>query len=93
MYVSCLLVWVDGLYVRLTYLKCGREGVDFTGAKNDLPHGYNSFFRQLDYIVATIANEDFRVIYKGAGEKIYEKEEVKVYSEQKASIFARYRTT
>lgn len=51
---------------------------------DELPVGNNSFFRQLDYIIATAANEEFR--------KLYELEDVPVYANVKESIFARYRT-
>mmetsp|Transcript_41401 Transcript_41401/g.92596 ORF Transcript_41401/g.92596 Transcript_41401/m.92596 type:complete len:223 (+) Transcript_41401:60-728(+) len=49
----------------------------------DLPCGTNSFFRQLDFIVATIANEDFRKLYTILG--------VDDYAAAKEAIFARYR--
>ena len=31
---------------------------------DDVPSGNNSFFRQLDFIVATLANNDFRTLYE-----------------------------
>eukprot|EP00747_Dinoflagellata_sp_TGD_P209394 gnl/TRDRNA2_/TRDRNA2_82788_c0_seq2.p1 gnl/TRDRNA2_/TRDRNA2_82788_c0~~gnl/TRDRNA2_/TRDRNA2_82788_c0_seq2.p1 ORF type:complete len:350 (+),score=71.36 gnl/TRDRNA2_/TRDRNA2_82788_c0_seq2:97-1146(+) len=34
------------------------QALDEKIAKDDLPDGSNSFFRQLDYLVATVANED-----------------------------------
>lgn len=49
----------------------------------DLPCGANSFFRQLDFIVATLANEDFR--------KLYTITNVDEYAAAKEAIFARYR--
>ncbi|CAE7747972.1 CLC-G [Symbiodinium pilosum] len=49
----------------------------------DLPCGANSFFRQLDFMVATLANEDFR--------KLYTISEVDDYAAAKEAIFARYR--
>lgn len=59
----------------------------YSGAMEDLPHGSNSFFRQLDYMIATIACEDFRELYEKAGLiKVAE------YSSIKDAIFARYRT-
>ena len=49
-----------------------------------VPTGGDSFFRQLDYVIATVANADF--------ERLYEIRDVKAYSEAKEAIFARYRT-
>eukprot|EP00933_Yihiella_yeosuensis_P022177 TRINITY_DN17462_c0_g1_i2.p1 TRINITY_DN17462_c0_g1~~TRINITY_DN17462_c0_g1_i2.p1 ORF type:complete len:232 (-),score=40.69 TRINITY_DN17462_c0_g1_i2:163-858(-) len=49
----------------------------------DLPDGNNSFFRQLDHIIATVANEDFR--------SLYTVEDVDRYSALKDGIFTRYR--
>ena len=49
----------------------------------DLPCGVNSFFRQLDFIVATLANEDFR--------KLYTITDVDEYAAAKEAIFSRYR--
>jgi hypothetical protein len=50
---------------------------------DDLPDGNNSFFRQLDYMIATVANEDFR--------RLYEVEDLALYSAMKDTIFSRYR--
>lgn len=50
---------------------------------DDLPIGSNSFFRQLDYIVATIANSEFQ--------RLYGLKDVKSYATLKNAIFARYR--
>ena len=50
----------------------------------DLPCGDNSFFRQLDFIVATIANEEFK--------KLYDIQDVDLYAKLKNAIFSRYRT-
>jgi hypothetical protein len=62
-------------------------GSQYSGALEDLPSGDNSFFRQLDYMIATIACEDFRELYEKAGLiKVGE------YSKIKDAIFARYRT-
>lgn len=52
--------------------------------KNELPDGSNSFFRQLDYIITTVANEEFR--------NLYEVTDVGTYSSLKNSIFKKYRT-
>jgi len=38
-------------------------GSRYTAPKDELPDGFDSFYRQLDYIVATVANEDFRGLY------------------------------
>jgi hypothetical protein len=50
---------------------------------DDLPDGNNSFFRQLDHIIATVANEEFRTLYTV--------QDVDKYSALKDGIFARYR--
>jgi hypothetical protein len=39
---------------------CSSESVSV----DDMPSGNNSFFRQLDFIVATLANNDFRTLYE-----------------------------
>ncbi|CAE8632479.1 unnamed protein product [Polarella glacialis] len=52
--------------------------------RHELPCGGDSFFRQLDYLVATVANEEFRALYK--------LEDVELYSSLKDALFARYRT-
>ncbi|GAB5361063.1 hypothetical protein AAMO2058_000682500 [Amorphochlora amoebiformis] len=59
-------------------------GTQYTGSESDLPTGQNSFFRQLDYMIATIANQEFK--------KLYEITEVAPYAKQKAGIFSRFRT-
>ena len=60
----------------------GLEALD----EAELPGGADSFFRQLDYMIATLANEDFRALYADtAGD-------VALYARVKESIFARYRT-
>ena len=51
---------------------------------DDLPDGQNSFFRQLDYMVATIANESFRHLYTLT--------DVSTYAVMKDAIFARHRS-
>jgi len=50
----------------------------------ELPTGKNSFFRQLDHIIATAANEEFR--------KLYTLDDIGTYASFKDCIFARYRT-
>ncbi len=46
-----------------------------------LPTGHNSFFRQLDYLVATLANEEFRALYRV--------DDPNAYAELKAALYAR----
>ena len=53
------------------------------GAAAELPDGADSFFRQLDYMVATMANEDFR--------RLYSLTDLPLYAALKDSIFARHR--
>lgn len=53
-----------------------------------LPDGGNSFFRQLDYMVATLACEEFRPLYADAADA----GGVALYAELKDAIFSRYRT-
>ena len=68
----------DVLYESL--VKDGYEGEKFF-----LPTGQTTFFRQLDYIVATLANEDFRQLYD------IPSGDVDAYATLKDAIFARYR--
>eukprot|EP00928_Gymnodinium_smaydae_P083200 TRINITY_DN66455_c0_g1_i1.p1 TRINITY_DN66455_c0_g1~~TRINITY_DN66455_c0_g1_i1.p1 ORF type:complete len:442 (-),score=63.48 TRINITY_DN66455_c0_g1_i1:98-1423(-) len=73
------------------------------GAKENLPlevlpSGNNSFFRQLDHIIATVCNEDFVKLYALTGAQTSDassppsKDLVQRYSDLKASIFTRFRT-
>lgn len=72
----------------------GSSAVSFS--RDEIPTGRNSFFRQLDYVIATVCNEEFSRLYKfttsleclGASEEII----VQHYSDLKAAIFLRYRT-
>jgi len=48
-----------------------------------LPDGTNSFFRQLDFMIATVANEEFKELYKI--------EDIPSYASKKSDIFSRYR--
>jgi hypothetical protein len=65
-----------------------------------LPSGTNSFFRQLDHMIATLCNEDFLMLYTLTAQIIDSpeqlenppKEVVQKYSDLKAAIFTRYRT-
>jgi hypothetical protein len=58
-------------------------------SENDLPSAGNSFFRQLDYMIATVANEEFRELYAACGN---DPDNVAAYSKFKDGIFSRYRT-
>jgi hypothetical protein len=60
-------------------------GNTYDGETSDLPCGTNTFFRQLDYMVATVANEDFRALYEE-----YE-DDIGTYASRKNAIFTRYR--
>lgn len=66
---------------------------------SDLPHGGNSFFRQLDHMLAILANEEFQSLYSLTGDAISNSKEDKIpqsiidkYSLLKDGIFTRYRT-
>jgi hypothetical protein len=60
-------------------------GNTYTGPLNGLPSGQNSFFRQLDYMIAVLAHEDLRLLYQA-------NKNVEDYSSHKDAIFARYRS-
>eukprot|EP00041_Stephanoeca_diplocostata_P021407 m.498258 g.498258 ORF g.498258 m.498258 type:complete len:127 (-) comp21822_c0_seq12:2448-2828(-) len=64
-----------------------------------LPSGRNSFFRQLDHIIATVASVEFSRLYEatraeiGAGLRgAVSSDAIAKYTKLKAAIFARYRT-
>lgn len=64
---------------------------------DQLPCGGNTFFRQLDHMIATLCNEDFSLLYSLTeaemdGEESPSKEIIQQYSNLKAAIFTRYRT-
>lgn len=59
-------------------------GDTYSDSLEELPDGRNSFFRQLDYMIATLANELFAELFKI--------ESVEEYAVAKAQIFSRYRT-
>jgi len=69
-------------------------------AKKDLPTGKNSFFRQLDHMIATLCNKDFATLYSMALKQLEASENpeepsseiIQAYSNLKAAIFTRYRT-
>ncbi|CAJ1953260.1 unnamed protein product [Cylindrotheca closterium] len=67
--------------------------------EGNLPTGRNSFFRQLDHIIATLMNEEFFKLYAWASSQMINRdsdiplaETVQEYSDYKAAIFSRYRT-
>jgi hypothetical protein len=73
------------------------EGSNTTFDKRALPFGSNSFFRQLDHMIATLCNEDFAQLYALTGQEMGEGDEppkalIQKYSNLKAAIFTRYRT-
>ena len=61
-------------------------GEQFDGECEELPAGTDSFFRQLDYMIATIALEQFKTLYGLSDGGVDE------YAKFKEAIFARYRT-
>jgi hypothetical protein len=81
------------------------EALDCPPGKSPLPRDYlpcgeNSFFRQLDHMICTLCNEDFKMLYELTRQQLTSPKEldnppsslVKKYSDLKAAIFARYRT-
>jgi hypothetical protein len=73
--------------------------------KDQLPTGHNSFFRQLDHIIATFSNVEFATLYTLTAAQMsnnnddddddtppISKELITQYSNLKAAIFSRYRT-
>ena len=58
-------------------------GDQYDGNVENLPEGGNSFFRQLDYMICTLASKEFA--------EMYEIQDVGTYSDRKASLFSRYR--
>lgn len=71
-----------------------------------LPDGTNSFFRQLDHMIATLCNEEFSKLYTysrdlkaaasatmdGSRPPPLSRDAIRLYSDLKAAIFTRYRT-
>lgn len=58
-----------------------------------LPVGSNSFFRQLDHMIAVLANEQFALLYSIEQTSSHEnRKAVDAYSRFKDAVFARYRT-
>lgn len=58
-------------------------GESYKGPMEELPDGSDSFFRQLDYMMATLANKEFARLYKV--------EDIGDYASLKDGIFQRYR--
>ncbi|GMI20417.1 hypothetical protein TeGR_g7581 [Tetraparma gracilis] len=54
------------------------------GGEGELPTGQNSFFRQLDFMICSLAAVDFKHMYEAGGD-------VAQYSQRKAALFGRYR--
>lgn len=74
-------------------------GNDSKPSLRELPNGSNSFFRQLDHMIATLCNEEFATLYgltrddlKDEGTEEPTSDIVQRYSDLKAAIFSRYRT-
>jgi len=59
--------------------------------KDSLPSGQNSFFRQLDHMIATLCNQEFADMYSWM-EKDDSEDKIPLYTDRKAAIFTRYRT-
>jgi hypothetical protein len=63
-----------------------------------LPTGQNSFFRQLDHMIASLCNEDFGILYQltsnelEKGGESAQSSSLQAYADLKAAIFGRYRT-
>mmetsp|Transcript_2721 Transcript_2721/g.4658 ORF Transcript_2721/g.4658 Transcript_2721/m.4658 type:complete len:419 (-) Transcript_2721:26-1282(-) len=79
-------------------LVCPIEGEGEEEGNQDLPHGGNSFFRQLDHMIATLCNQEFADLYRLTRDEVESNgghispEVIKKYSDLKAAIFSRYRT-
>ena len=65
-----------------------REGLDDPKTEI-LPAGHNSYFRQLDFLVSTMANNAFHDLYDSA---VIKSNDVLTYARLKDALFARYRT-
>jgi len=89
--------WFDELLEEAICCPSGTKG-GVERPKN-LPTGSNSFFRQLDHMIATLCNEEFCKLYYWAKSQLSSdkgtlpsNDVVQGYSEYKAAIFSRYRT-
>jgi hypothetical protein len=87
--------WFDEL---LEEALCPPSGTHESKNPTNLPTGSNSFFRQLDHMIATICNEEFCKLYVWAASQLSDEnaipsdDVVQEYSDYKAAIFSRYRT-
>ena len=88
----------------------GKDEKENTSNKNSiplqhLPTGENSFFRQLDHMIATLCNKEFAILYALTEKRMAtgkssssaegqqpSSEDIQAYSNLKAAIFTRYRT-
>lgn len=62
-----------------------------------LPTGENSFFRQLDHMIISLTNVDFKRLYHLTSQLVTDQDDIdkgiiQSYSDYKAAIFARFRT-
>lgn len=78
---------------------CLPAGVESSSPQpTNLPTGSNSFFRQLDHMICTLANEEFSMLYSWAASQLDGADGIPSagvvadYSQYKAAIFTRYRT-
>jgi hypothetical protein len=77
---------------------CVPAGLESSHRVVNLPTGINSFFRQLDHMICTLANEEFAKMYAWAASQLDSEDGIPSariindYSGYKAAIFARYRT-
>jgi hypothetical protein len=69
------------------FRSCLKEALGESVDESELPTGGNGFFRQLDYLVATIGNQEFAELYQASTEITTDE-----YSSLKDGIFKRYRT-
>ena len=73
-------------------------GNTFKGTMEELPNGKNSFFRQLDYIMACLANVEFKNMYKSeccipfTTSGGFTDGQIQTYMNIKGGVFARYRS-
>lgn len=95
--------WIEQLLKEALVVPPGGQEVVLTSEEQKLPIGENSFFRQLDHMIATLANQDFLRLYELTGNALGHgsddrkpsapsPDDVKRYSNFKAAIFTRYRT-
>ena len=66
-------------------LRAAAPPLSFAATEGGVPCGRSAFFRQLDFMVATLASEEFRALYADFSD------DVDRYAKQKQSLFAQYR--